>query len=389
MSQVQPQDGLLAFASDEALKQLEEALVRFNLFEAIGATHKELWHSDFLAFLLNPVQNHGLGGAFTRGLLTYAVPDLRDIASFDEAVVRREHRYTDILIDDLAREISVIIENKIWSPEAPGQLAWYWDTITAEHSSPTWNIYGVFLTPKGANPSDPRYRPLSYKAIISILGSVLADNEARLNPSVLLVVQHYIDMLGRFIVGNADTEALARQLYFKHRTAIKLMDPKRWKSSIKDQLQHLVRETHELQSVKSDLEYIRFRSHAWKSAHGLEAGSSNTLGKPPLYFTVTNMEDSLVLQLWITRDVLSEMRARLLQLGESKVVPFCKPGKEADYWFIYRLDFLTKNDYLTLSDEDLKATIEARWRQFTEDDLPKITDALASADWFWNAPASP
>ncbi len=67
---------LEAFDTDEQLRDLEEALTRFNLFDAIGATHKELWHSDFLAFLLDPAENHGLGDGFTRLFLAEAAPKL-------------------------------------------------------------------------------------------------------------------------------------------------------------------------------------------------------------------------------------------------------------------------------------------------------------------------
>jgi hypothetical protein len=51
------------------LERLEALLDEFNIFEAIGAVRVELRHSDFLAFLLNPTQNHGLGDAFVKRLL--------------------------------------------------------------------------------------------------------------------------------------------------------------------------------------------------------------------------------------------------------------------------------------------------------------------------------
>src|SRR5580704_15164306 len=51
------------------LEKLEAALNQFNLFEAIGATRMEVRHSDFLAFLLNPAQNHGLGDLFLKRLV--------------------------------------------------------------------------------------------------------------------------------------------------------------------------------------------------------------------------------------------------------------------------------------------------------------------------------
>ena len=51
------------------LERLEALLDQFNIFEAIGAVRQEVRHSDFLAFLLNPQQNHGLGDTFLKRLL--------------------------------------------------------------------------------------------------------------------------------------------------------------------------------------------------------------------------------------------------------------------------------------------------------------------------------
>src|SRR5258708_36134901 len=51
------------------LERLEALLDQFNMFEVIGAVRQELRHSDFLAFLLDPQQNHGLGDAFFKRLL--------------------------------------------------------------------------------------------------------------------------------------------------------------------------------------------------------------------------------------------------------------------------------------------------------------------------------
>ena len=53
------QSALEQLSVDEDFRQLESQFAEFNIFEAIGVVHQELRHSDFLAFLLNPRQNHG------------------------------------------------------------------------------------------------------------------------------------------------------------------------------------------------------------------------------------------------------------------------------------------------------------------------------------------
>ncbi len=112
---------LQRFEDDEDLDQLEKALSKFNIFEAIGATNQELRHSNFLAFLLDPKQNHGLGSKFARTLLPRVLPELDDDKSFEDIDVRREYRDTDILIVDDQRKYVIIIENKIL--ESRGRLS--------------------------------------------------------------------------------------------------------------------------------------------------------------------------------------------------------------------------------------------------------------------------
>ena len=54
---------------NEDLERLEALLDQFNIFEAVGVVRQELRHSDFLAFLLDPRANHGLGDVFAKKLL--------------------------------------------------------------------------------------------------------------------------------------------------------------------------------------------------------------------------------------------------------------------------------------------------------------------------------
>ena len=53
---------------NSALERLESLITGFNIFEAIGAVRQEPRHSDFLAFLLDPGADHGLGDAFAKRL---------------------------------------------------------------------------------------------------------------------------------------------------------------------------------------------------------------------------------------------------------------------------------------------------------------------------------
>ena len=83
---VDDRQALEAFVVENAdLEALEGFLEQFNIFEAVGVVRQELRHSDFLAFLLDPRQNHRLGDAFVQRLLQrilvcllYTSPSPRD-----------------------------------------------------------------------------------------------------------------------------------------------------------------------------------------------------------------------------------------------------------------------------------------------------------------------
>ena len=66
---------------NDDLLELESRIGRFNVFDALGITHVEIRHSNFLAFILDPAESHGQGPLFLKAilmdLLRSAPPDSR------------------------------------------------------------------------------------------------------------------------------------------------------------------------------------------------------------------------------------------------------------------------------------------------------------------------
>jgi len=54
---------------NEDLLALEERIGRFNIFDALGVVRAEIRHSNFLAWLLDPLESHGQGALFLKALL--------------------------------------------------------------------------------------------------------------------------------------------------------------------------------------------------------------------------------------------------------------------------------------------------------------------------------
>src|SRR3712207_2961254 len=113
-------------ADASELERIENLLDRFNVFEAIGFVEQEVMHSRFLAFLLDPKQNHSLDDLVLKGFLRklsepYDEASLhRDLGSADDGSLGqttvRTEVYTgdgriDILLLNGVGRWAVIIEN--------------------------------------------------------------------------------------------------------------------------------------------------------------------------------------------------------------------------------------------------------------------------------------
>lgn len=123
------------------IEQLEGLLGGFNIFEAIGAVNRELRHSDFLAYLLEPGRPHGLGSQLLRDfVVTFFAnyngddsPSLIDVGcyQYESFTVYREWKNIDLLMVSELHQLVIAIENKIWSTEHSNQLSRYQAQVEA------------------------------------------------------------------------------------------------------------------------------------------------------------------------------------------------------------------------------------------------------------------
>jgi hypothetical protein len=152
-----------------------------------GVVRSEAFHSDLLAFFLDPHQNHGLGDLFARRFRQRILREHRDPAvpvtaidlevwRLNELTVRREWQAIDIMLTDDHHQLAVIIENKVAAEEQRDQLSRYAAIVRAMY--PGWDrIFAVFLTPSGrpstTSGSNP-YFPVSYALVADVIDELLA-----------------------------------------------------------------------------------------------------------------------------------------------------------------------------------------------------------------------
>lgn len=375
------------------LRELEVLLGTFNLFEAIGAVRQELRHSDFLAFLLNPQESHGLDDVFVKRLLQHALsgtvtvrPDVTplDIAlwELDNLEVRREWRRVDLLLLDESHQLAAIIENKVESGEHSNQLKRYWRTVTQHY--PHYHIIGFYLTPDGVSPSDERYIAIDYSLVYEIVDDLARQRASTIGPDVRTVMNHYAQLLRRHIMPDSDIAELCRRIYRRHRQALDLIYEHRpdRQEEIRIILEELVAAHPELIPDHSTKTYTRFIPAAWDTPL-LQQGKGWIPSGRMLLCEFENTPDKLRLKV-VLGPGPDELRERAFD-AIAREKPFRTYRSLAEKWnTIFIREFLNQSDYKVSTIAELEAKINERWQQFLTQDLPRLTEVIHGQDWLWS-----
>jgi hypothetical protein len=370
------------------LERLENLLDRFNIFEALGAVRQEVRHSDFLAFLLNPRQNHGFGDLIVKRFLQEAIaladftqpftPIDLDIWDLDDIEVRREWQSIDILILDGLHQLAVIIENKIYSGEHDDQLKRY-NQLVKQHY-PSYRVLGLFLTPEGEEASDPTYISISYALICRLVEDIIQTRETTLGRDVLALMNHYVEMLRRYIVGESEIEKLCQQIYRKHQRALDLIYEYRpdQQAALRDFLCELIESNPRMELDHSSKSNISFIPKSWDSPV-LRKGQGWTRSGRMLLFQFTNLQDLLKLTLALGPGP-DDTRQKLFEVISQNEPPFKRSFKAMGRMWstVYSRNFLTKNSYQEKTTEELHEEIKRRWNEFLDHELPRMENVLLS-----------
>lgn len=122
----------------------------FNPFITIGMNNKEIMHSKFISFMLDPKANHNKGKAFLN-LFLQEIPIALTLTKTPVVCTEKgikNNRRIDIVIEH-SRDV-IIIENKFWAVDQDKQLEDYYSHYLNLKFD---NIHVLYLTPYGKSPS--------------------------------------------------------------------------------------------------------------------------------------------------------------------------------------------------------------------------------------------
>lgn len=386
-------DRLSALLNDRGFLEIQARMSRFNLFEALGAVHGELKHSNFLGYLLAPNRPHGLGSKPLERILRRALETIPSearpistldliVGDLDDAIIHRERYAIDLLIEVEALKLIVVIENKICAKAGDGQLARYRERVTAEY--PDYRKLYLFLTPAGTPPDDDGYWPLSYSALAQTLEATAAELTA--GNATRLIIEHYVDMLRRNIVDDDHLRDLAAKLYDRHKEALDFIFESR--PQIGNLVEFIAQRVRSADGLIVDTDgpsMLRFLPVRWEGVltHKSDPKDWTRTGRGLLFEVKRDSAKPGRLMLSLVmgpgnaavRTALYERASRRPDLFVGLVKPM-----GVKWSTIFSRDLITAKLAETLTTEQQEANAGLAWSDFQGTTLPALIDAVLEID---------
>lgn len=215
--------------TDDNFEFIELALNEPNIFRALSIERMEIRHSNFIGYILDPNQNHGLKDIvlrkFLRDIFYESKLDGRDIFDADiidltTVEIRREWKNIDLLI--ILNDDVIVVENKVDSLDHSNQLNRYKEIAETAFGNKA-HIHYVYLTPHGDDPIDERAREdyinYSYEKISLIIQSILNLYRNSISEKLYFYLTDYLSTIKRDILMNDNLNDLAIKVYNAHKEA--------------------------------------------------------------------------------------------------------------------------------------------------------------------------
>ena len=347
----------------ECLAPLSEWTSQFNMFDVLRISRVEIRHSNMLSWLLNPNENHGLGDSVLRGFVQFVVTSFSDdkdifdvlLMDFHDFSVQREWRNIDVLITSNSEKFVLCIENKIDSKEHDDQLNRYRQDIEDVYSD--YKKMYIYLSPKGTESSDPdNWCSMSYADVLSIVES--AKNKVKLLPDAQLLIDNYIEIIRRSIVGDERLAQICAEIYAKHQKALDLIYENRPDRAL--ELAEIIHAWAANMSANGEIEYVpsksaktytRFKTKTMSSIlpDALEPKSGWGTNNYYFYEIVNNEGRELYIQFSVSaKDIPADLKATCEHIN--KVFP-SRVQKENWQWRTHFVSKKSKFDAELLDDK--------------------------------------
>lgn len=224
-------EALAQLEHSKEFAKLQQKFQQFNPLKVLRVEQYEIRHSNILAWLLDPNENHKLGDFFVRKLLSRLITrpenegkgDGVDFlsylhTSFGDVEIEREvkthtNRYLDLLVHVPSQKLVLVIENKFHSGESVGQLENYLAYAKKQYTDPEYTILPIFLTLANDEPSENSYWLLDYQDVLDIIEQHLEHNADSIADQIHDFLTFYVEVLKEDLVSDDKSVQLALDVY--------------------------------------------------------------------------------------------------------------------------------------------------------------------------------
>ncbi len=377
----------------DILDELNTKFTHFNVFNMLGIVNAEIRHSNVLAWLLNPKENHGFGDVFIKKFIQQVFSHNEEVLKatnnsllkislmdYDDFTVRREWKNIDILAVSEQNELVLIIENKVWSKESEHQLKKYLDIVSDEFRN--YTKINVFLTPDGDTPSDEEnWAIIDYNIVVDVLTKSISLRQETISDSVKYFLDQYVAILRRYIVGDNELQKICREIYYKHQNALDLIfefKPDIY-SDISIGLEAKIDAHPDLVKDICSKTYVRFTTKKLDNAIPKE-GKEWTASKRFLIFEIQNKNEKIVMKIIIGPSDNEKFRQKLYGIA-GKWPDYFKGGSPAytpKFTQIYSKEIMAKN-YIEKHNSDLdtiQAELDKKFSKLLQDEIFKMEELI-------------
>jgi hypothetical protein len=386
------------------LEALNSRLGGFNIFRVLRVERAEIRHSNVLAWLLNPNENHGLGDRFLRRFLSRLLmenesvqvslsPASVELMEFGDTEVLREWNRIDIFVRSRRGNWCLLIENKVGSRESPTQLGRYRNLVSSEVPKDA-DVIPVFLTPEGGGPSEEGktagYVPLSYLQVLELVERLVTQARSNIPDDAQLFVDHYLEVLKRITMQDSELVQLCKTIYRKHREAIDLVVQYGASSQVLDACEDMVRKLPNLEFRLRTGNRVWFLPKEMAAAQQEVIPGFSFLSRqfPVMWwFSYRKKVGKVQLSMEVGPIEDADLRIRLLEGAKKVGFSFSRSAldrsKKAKYTRILsKVKELRKNDEGDPDDspEYVETVASALWEKAWADGK-KVVGALKGFDW--------
>jgi len=377
--------------SSSTLEDIAELKNKFNYFEIIKKEESEIVHSNVLAWIFNPKSNHNLQAAFLTQFASKIGIRLKK-KQIENTHVKREYsterKRPDILITDYSTYF-IVIENKIEASVTDFQLKNYYESLNKEFwYVPVSSRYFVFLTPKGDKPNHESWRIVDYNFIYKLLTNIFEKQSLNICNQSRDFLEQYTNVLGKDILKSKDeVKELCEKLYMKYKEALDLIYEYRMEKHkiIIKIINDIISKNTNLHSKETESKQIKFISKKLDKAFEKYTKDSRK-GFRPIYLEFQidyDHSEKLTLCLKSSlKDLKEEYKSNLV--NEIKAIKDNNAKKDlfdktenisvSGYDTLWKIDFLSENEYRNLTVDELRTKIEETMETFCEEILPDFED---------------